>query len=71
MQYTRNEILEMALSLSEADRLEIAWCLMDSVPEDPPGLSFDDPGLIEELDRRCREDTESIPASEIWSRRID
>ncbi len=66
MRNTRNGILEMALSLPEADRLEIALCLMDSVPEDPPGLSFDDPGLIEELDRRCREDSESIPIKDIW-----
>ncbi len=68
MVQSREKILEMALELSEADRLEIVNRLMDMLPDDMPGLAMDDPDLIEELDRRCREDTESIPISELWTR---
>lgn len=65
---SRDDVLEMALLLSEADRLEIATRLLDTVGDDLPGLAMDDPDLIAELDRRRLEETESIPASEIWKR---
>jgi hypothetical protein len=52
MQATRDEVLKAALQLSEADRLAIANELLDTLPEDLPGLSDDDPDFAEELERR-------------------
>jgi hypothetical protein len=52
MQATRDEILKAALQLSEADRLAIANELMDTLPEDAPGLRDDDPEFTQELERR-------------------
>jgi hypothetical protein len=63
---SRDEVLTLALELSEADRFEVAMRLFESLPDDMPGLAMDDPDLIEELDRRCREDTESIPLEDLW-----
>ena len=62
-----NEVLNAALSLSESDRLLIATRLMDTLPEDPPGLSWDDPGFLEELARRSQDREGAIPASELWN----
>ena len=44
--------LNAALELSESERFMIVSGLLESLPPDI-GLSEDDPGLIEELDRRC------------------
>lgn len=49
---SREEILNAALQLSEADRLVIANRLLDTLSEDVPGLAMDDPALAAELDRR-------------------
>jgi hypothetical protein len=63
---SRDDVLALALELSEADRFEVAMQLFESLPDDLPGLSMDDPGLIEELNRRRLEDTESIPIEDLW-----
>lgn len=48
------ELLDLALALPEDDRLRIASELMASVK--PPGLlSADDPGFLEEIQRRSDE----------------
>jgi hypothetical protein len=52
MQATPEEILEAALKLPETDRLVIANSLMETLPDEYAGLSIDDAGLREELDRR-------------------
>lgn len=65
MTETRREILEAALRLSEADRLIIANGLLDSLPDDVPGLSLDDPALAAELDRRSGEWDNAIPLERI------
>ena len=67
MQADCNEVLNAALSLSESDRLLIATRLMATPPEDPPGLSSDDPGFLEELARRSQDREGAIPASELWN----
>lgn len=62
MQATRDEILRAALQLSEADRLALVDELMDTLPEDPPGLSDDDPDFAKELERR----TGDLEGSMTW-----
>lgn len=52
MSTTRDEVLSAALGLSEADRLAIAVRLMDTLPDDSPGLPDDD-DFAAELDRRA------------------
>lgn len=52
MQATRDEILEAALKLSEEERFSIASALFDTLPDETPGLSTDDPQFTEELKRR-------------------
>ena len=49
---TRDDILTAALQLPEPDRLILANQLMDTLPEDLPGLSDDSPEFLEELERR-------------------
>jgi hypothetical protein len=49
-------ILDLAMGLSEADRLEIASRLLESVPDDLEAMPLDDPRMIAELDRRFADD---------------
>jgi hypothetical protein len=65
MLLTPDSIFEAALSLPEGDRLDLAHKLLDTLPPEPELLSIDDPNLIEELDRRAADDSESIPWSEL------
>lgn len=67
MQASPDEVLAAALLLSESDRLLIATRLMDTVPDEPPGMCWDDPGFLEELERRSQDSEGSIPASELWN----
>ncbi|MBD3676365.1 MAG: hypothetical protein HUJ26_22880 [Planctomycetaceae bacterium] len=62
---SREEILNAALQLSEADRLVIANRLLDTLSADVPGLALDDPALAAELDRRSGDWENSIPWSEL------
>ena len=52
MASNRDEVLDAALQLSEADRLVIVNRLLESLPEEPPGLALDDAEFAEELERR-------------------
>ena len=62
----RDEVLAAALQLSEDDRWMIASQLFDTLPDDFAGLSEDDPGFMEELDRRADNPGKCISASEFW-----
>jgi hypothetical protein len=55
MPSTRDEILEAAMHLSEDDRLEIIDRLMETLPDELPGLSDNEPDLQNELLRRSRD----------------
>lgn len=55
MSATREDVLKSAMELSEADRLLLAAELMDTVSDDLPGWSIDDPGLEAELERRVND----------------
>jgi hypothetical protein len=63
MTTTREELYQAAMELSAADRLVLASELMETVPDDLPGLSLEDPQLLDELDRRVHDGTTPIP----WS----
>lgn len=60
MSTTREEVLKSAMELSEADRLQIATELIDSVAEEWPGWSIDDPDLVAELERRARDGSRGV-----------
>jgi len=67
-----SDLLSAAMSLPESDRASIAYELLHSLK--PPGiLSEDDPGLLEELERRSaaldRDPSLGIPFEEV-DRRI-
>ncbi|MEX2119898.1 MAG: hypothetical protein WD847_09920 [Pirellulales bacterium] len=66
MPASRDEILDAALKLPEADRLVIVRRLLDTLPDDIAGLSDDDPGFLEELERRAGDTEATIPVSELW-----
>jgi hypothetical protein len=52
--------------LPEADRLLIASRLLDTLPDDFPGLLEDDPGFLTELECRANDKGATIPISELW-----
>ncbi|MGD9644408.1 MAG: hypothetical protein AB7U73_01770 [Pirellulales bacterium] len=68
MASTPDEIVDAALKLSEADRLLIANRLLETLPDDLPGLSCEDAVLLDELERRAGDSAPTIPASELWKR---
>ena len=61
MAATREEILKSAMELPEADRLKIATELIDSVAEEWPGWSLDDPEFVAELERRVNDGSRGVP----------
>lgn len=61
MAATREEILEAAMRLSDEDRFLIANELLETLPDDLPGLSWDDPDLLAELERRSGDLEGSVP----------
>jgi len=65
MSITRDDILEVALQLSEADRLTIVNRLLETLPDDPPGLSLDDVEFGEELERRSGDWDGAVPWEEL------
>ena len=61
------EILDAALGLPEDDRFELVTQLLDSFPNDNFVGSLDDPGLLDEWDRRFAETNDQglIPMAEV------
>ena len=39
---------------------------MDTLPDDLPGISWDAPEFLEELERRAQDAEGAIPAWELW-----
>jgi hypothetical protein len=62
----RDEILDAALGLPEADRLLIASRLLETLPDDLPGLSEDDRGFLDELERRAQGTDATVPLPELF-----
>jgi len=61
MAATREDVLKSAMELPEADRLKIAAELIDSVTEEWPGWSLDDPEFVAELEHRANDGSRSVP----------
>ncbi len=59
MLVTREEVLNAALGLPESDRLAIAVRLMETLPDNQPGLTDDD-SLFAELERRSGDPEGSV-----------
>ena len=68
MSVSHDEILKSALTLPEADRILLATELLDSVNEPMPGMSIDDPKLLDELKHRRDSMNSSISTQELFSR---
>jgi hypothetical protein len=60
MARTREEVLEDALQLSDADRLVVANRLLETL-SDYPGLDSDDPDFAAELERRSGDWEGAVP----------
>lgn len=60
-----NKIIDAALKLPESDRLLIATRLLETLPDDYPGLSENDTGFLGELDRRAGDAEPTIPVSDL------
>ncbi len=61
----RDQLLEDAQQLSVADRLILAQQLLDTLPDDLPGLDFSGDELAQELLRRSGDYEDSITWSEL------
>jgi putative addiction module component (TIGR02574 family) len=65
MQLNSDTIFEAALKLTENERILLVSRLMDTIPGDDVCMSIDDPALLEELDRRFNDGSETIPWSDL------
>jgi putative addiction module component (TIGR02574 family) len=61
MQSASDDLLTAALQLPEDERLILASRILESVPDEPAGLSIDDPELLQELNRRSADLEGAIP----------
>ena len=57
---TRDEILRTAMELSESDRLLLATELLETVSETLPGISLNDPELLNEIETRMNDGSACI-----------
>lgn len=60
-----SEILNAALQLPEDQRLILASRLLETVPNEPAGLSLDDPDLAEKLKQRSSDRQSAIPWDQV------
>jgi hypothetical protein len=65
MQPASDALFDAALELPEGERLLLASRLLESVPDEPCGLSLDDPNLVEELKRRSADLEGTVPWSQV------
>jgi hypothetical protein len=61
MSAAREDVLKSAMELSEIDRLLLATDLMETISDELPGWSLDDPDFAPELDRRADDGSAGIP----------
>jgi hypothetical protein len=61
-----DQIIDAALKLPESDRLLVAARLLETLPDDHPGLSEDDPGFMDELERRANDKEATIRVADLW-----
>jgi hypothetical protein len=60
-------VFNAALQLSEGERVQLAYRILDTVPDEAPGLSIDDPNLLDELKRRLADRENFVPRFELWA----
>jgi hypothetical protein len=63
-----DDVLKAALRLPANERLILATQLLESVPADDGCWSVDDPGFLDELDRRSNDGSTPVPLAELWDR---
>jgi hypothetical protein len=61
MEITSDSLYAAAMGLPEDERFALASRLLESLPEQPTGLNIDDPGLLDELQRRSADLEGSVP----------
>jgi hypothetical protein len=67
MNLSTDELIEAVLALPVEARIVVLERLLEVTPEDPPGLSIDDPDFLAELDRRSADSPENfLPIEELW-----
>jgi hypothetical protein len=65
MSSTRDEVLQAALLLPEADRVLIVNRLLDTLPDNLSGIVYDDPEFAAELERRSGDWKGAVPWEEL------
>jgi len=65
MQPNSDALFQAAIQLPENERLILASRIMETVPEEPIGLSIDAPALVEELNRRAADMEGAVPWSQL------
>lgn len=63
---TRDEIRQAALQLPETERVALVEELMETLPDEIPRLSLDDPSLEMELDRRAQNLEGLVAVDDLW-----
>lgn len=63
----KSRLLSAALSLSEPEREALVYELLETLSNNLPGLSLDDPSFESEIRRRSGDWDGAVPAEEIWS----
>ena len=65
MQSNSDAIFQAAIQLPEDERLTLVSRILETMPEEPVGLSIDDPDLVEELKRRSADLEGAMPWSQL------
>ena len=65
MHIDSKQILEAALKLPEDERLTLAAHLLETLPDEPDGLSLDEPDLLKELQARSADQSGAISWDDI------
>lgn len=63
-----DEIIDAAMLLDEADRFQIVSRLLETLPNELPGLTVDDPEFLTELERRADNLEGAVPLLQLWNR---
>lgn len=63
-----DEFIDAAILLDEADRFQVVTRLLETLPNEPPGLSVEDPEFIAELEQRADDLEGVVPSSQLWDR---
>jgi putative addiction module component (TIGR02574 family) len=65
MESNPEAIYQAALELPEDERLALVTRILETVPDEPAGLSIDDPQLMAELERRSADLDGAVPWTQL------